>query len=143
MLDEKTTKRIQTIVPILDETQKRMYLAAEAESLGRGGISLISQALGVSRNTIAAGIREISGTVERAPSGRIRKEGGGRKSIEETQPGIMEALEGLVAESSYGDPQSPLRWTTKSLRNLSDALGGKGFAVSFSKVRQMLNDLGY
>ena len=143
MLDEKTAKRIQTIVPILDENQKRMYLAAEAESLGRGGISLISQALGVSRNTIAAGIREISGTVERAPSGRIRKEGGGRKSIEETQPGIMEALEGLVAESSYGDPQSPLRWTTKSLRNLSDALGGKGFAVSFSKVRQMLNDLGY
>ncbi|HBO36455.1 MAG TPA: ISAzo13 family transposase, partial [Sphaerochaeta sp.] len=61
MLDEKTTKRIQTIVPILDENQKRMYLAAEAESLGRGGISLISQALGVSRNTIAAGIREISG----------------------------------------------------------------------------------
>jgi hypothetical protein len=111
MLDEKTAKRIQTIVPILDENQKRMYLAAEAESLGRGGISLISQALGVSRNTIAAG--------------------------------IMEALEGLVAESSYGDPQSPLRWTTKSLRNLSDALGGKGFAVSFSKVRQMLNDLGY
>ncbi len=55
----------------------------------------------------------------------------------------MEALEGLVAESSYGDPQSPLRWTTKSLRNLSDALGGKGFAVSFSKVGQMLNDLGY
>jgi len=143
MLDEKTAKRIQTIVPILDENQKRMYLAAEAESLGRGGISLISQALGVSRNTIAAGIREISGTVERAPSGRIRKEGGGRKSIEETQPGIMEALEGLVAESSYGDPQSPLRWTTKSLRNLSDALGGKGFAVSFSKVGQMLNDLGY
>jgi len=143
MLDEKTAKRIQTIVPILDENQKRMYLAAEAESLGRGGISLIGRALGVSRNTIAAGIKEISGAVERAPSGRIRRGGGGRKSIEETQPGIMEALEGLVAESSYGDPQSPLRWTTKSLRNLSDALGGKGFAVSFSKVRQMLNDLGY
>jgi len=92
MLDEKTAKRIQTIVPMLDENQKRMYLAAEAESLGRGGISLISQALGVSRNTIAAG--------------------------------ILEALEGLVAESSYGDPQSPLRWTTKNLRNLSD-LGGE------------------
>ena len=74
MLDEKTTKR--------------MYLAAEAESLGRGGISLIGQVLGVLRNTIAAGIREISGAVERAPSGRIRKEGGGRKPIEETQPGI-------------------------------------------------------
>jgi len=143
MLDEKTAKRIQTIVPILDENQKRMYLAAEAESLGRGGISLISQALGVSRNTIAAGIKEIAGAVVRAPSGRIRREGGGRKAIEETQPGILEALESLVSESSYGDPESPLRWTTKSLRNLSDALRGKGFTVSFSKTRQMLNDLGY
>ena len=143
MLDERTVKRIQTIVPILDENQKRMYLAAEAESLGRGGISQISQALGVSRNTIAAGIKEIVGAVVRVPSGRIRKEGGGRKAIEETQPGIMEALESLVMESSYGDPESPLRWTTKSLRNLSEALRGKGFTVSFSKTRRMLNDLGY
>jgi transposase len=143
MIDEKAAKRIQKIVPILDENQKRMYLAAEAESLGRGGISQISEVLGVSRNTIAAGIKELSGAVERAPAGRIRKEGGGRKSIEQTQPGIMEALESLVSESSYGDPESPLRWTTKSLRNLSDALLAKGFSISFSKVRQMLNDLGY
>ena len=143
MIDEKAAKRIQKIVPILDENQKRMYLAAEAESLGRGGISQISQVLGVSRNTIAAGIKELSGAVERAPAGRIRKEGGGRKSIEQTQPGIMEALESLVLESSYGNPESPLRWTTKSLRNLSDALLAKGFSISFSKVRQMLNDLGY
>jgi transposase len=143
MIDEKAAKRIQKIVPILDENQKRMYLAAEAESLGRGGISQISEVLGVSRNTIAAGIKELSGAVERAPAGRIRKEGGGRKSIEQTQPGIMEALESLVSESSYGNPESPLRWTTKSLRNLSDALLAKGFSISFSKVRQMLNDLGY
>jgi transposase len=143
MIDEKAAKRIQKIVPILDENQKRMYLAAEAKSLGRGGISQISEVLGVSRNTIAAGIKELSGAVERAPAGRIRKEGGGRKSIEQTQPGIMEALESLVSESSYGNPESPLRWTTKSLRNLSDALLAKGFSISFSKVRQMLNDLGY
>ena len=143
MIDEKAAKRIQKIVPILDENQKRMYLAAEAESLGRGGISQISEVLGVSRNTIAAGIKELSGAVELAPAGRIRKEGGGRKSIGQTQPGIMEALEGLVSESSYGDPESPLRWTTKSLRNLSDALLAKGFTISFSKVRQLLNELGY
>lgn len=143
MIDEKAAKRIQKIVPILDENQKRMYLAAEAESLGRGGISQISEVLGVSRNTIAAGIKELSGAVELAPAGRIRKEGGGRKSIGQTQPGIMEALDGLVSESSYGDPESPLRWTTKSLRNLSDALLAKGFTISFSKVRQLLNELGY
>ncbi|MCK9330991.1 MAG: ISAzo13 family transposase, partial [Candidatus Cloacimonetes bacterium] len=83
MLDEQTEKRIKTIVPILNESQKRKYLAAEAESLGRGGVSQISQVLGVSRNTIAAGMKELSGAP--APCERIRKEGGGRKSIEEKQ----------------------------------------------------------
>jgi transposase len=143
MLDEKTTKRIQTIVPILNENQKRKYLAAEAESLGRGGITQISQVLGVSRNTIAAGIKEIGESKRGATADRIRKEGGGRKSIEETQPGITKALESLVSESSFGNPESPLLWTTKSLRNLSGALEEKGFSISFSKVRQMLSDLGY
>ena len=143
MLDEKTTKRIQTIVPILNENQKRKYLAAEAESLGRGGVTQISQALGVSRNTIAAGIKEIGESKRGTTSDRIRKEGGGRKSIEETQPGITKALESLVSESSFGNPESPLLWTTKSLRNLSGALEEKGFTISFSKVRQMLSDLGY
>ncbi len=143
MLDEKTTKRIQTIVPILNENQKRKYLAAEAESLGRGGITQISQVLGVSRNTIAAGIKEIGESKRGTTSDRIRKEGGGRKSIEETQPGITKALESLVSESSFGNPETPLLWTTKSLRNLSGALEEKGFSISFSKVRQMLSDLGY
>ncbi len=143
MLDEITIKRIHTIVPLLDESQKRKYLAAEAESIGRGGITQISKALGVSRNTIAAGIKEIREPVDPRSSTRIRKEGGGRKPIEETQPGITKALEALVADSSFGNPESPLLWTTKSLRNLSDALGKQGFQVSFSKVRQMLSDLGY
>ncbi len=143
MLDEITIKRIHTIVPLLDESQKRKYLAAEAESIGRGGITQISKALGVSRNTIAAGIKEIREPVDPRSSTRIRKEGGGRKPIEETQPGITKALEALVADSSFGNPESPLLWTTKSLRNLSDVLGKQGFQVSFSKVRQMLSDLGY
>lgn len=143
MLDETTEKRIQTVVPLLNENQKRKYLAAEAESLGRGGITQISQALGVSRNTIAAGIKEIREPEQKTSSGRIRKEGGGRKTIEEIQPGITKALESLVAESSFGNPESPLLWTTKSLRNLSGALKGKGYTVSFSKVRQLLSDLGY
>lgn len=143
MLDEKTSKRIQTVVPLLNESQKRRYLAAEAESLGRGGITQISQALGVSRNTIAAGIKEIGEAEQQPPAARIRKEGGGRKGIEETQPGITNALELLVSESSFGNPESPLLWTTKSLRNLSEALKGQGFGISFSKVRQLLSDLGY
>lgn len=143
MLDEKTEKRIQTVVPLLNENQKRKYLAAEAESLGRGGITQISQALGVSRNTIAAGIKEIGEAEQQTSSDRVRKEGGGRKSIEETQPGITKALECLVSESSFGNPEYPLLWTTKSLRNLSGALKEQGFTISFSKVRQLLSDLGY
>lgn len=141
MLNEQTEKRIKTIVPILNENQKRKYLAAEAESLGRGGVSQISQVLGVSRNTIAAGMKELSGAP--APCERIRKEGGGRKSIEEKQPGITKALEAMVSESSFGNPEGPLLWTTKSLRNLSGALGEKGYAISFSKVGQLLSGLGY
>ena len=108
-----------------------------------GGITQISQVLGVSRNTIAAGIKEIGESKRGTTADRIRKEGGGRKSIEETQPGITKALESLVSESSFGNPESPLLWTTKSLRNLSGALEEKGFSISFSKVRQMLSDLGY
>jgi len=141
MLDEQTTKRIRKIVPFLNESQKRKYLAAEAESLGRGGISQISQALGVSRNTIAAGMKEIEAAP--LPSERVRKEGGGRKTIEETQPGVTKALESLVSESCYGNPESPLLWTTKSLRNLSDSLVTMGYTVSFSKVGHLLSDLGY
>ena len=136
------------VLPFLNERQKRMYLAAEAISLGRGGITEISAISGMHRNTISAGIQEYrSGELE-IPENvnnqtRIRMPGGGRKSILETQPGILDALERLVDPESYGNPMNPLRWTTKSLRHLSKELRNEGFEIHHDKVGDLLVQLGY
>ena len=123
--------KIKKILPLLNEYQKRVYLASEAEILGYGGVSKISRETGVSRVTISSGLKELNAMEGQTEDDlqqiihqqRIRKEGAGRKPIEETQPGIKEALESLMSEETFGDPQSLLKWTTKSLRNLGqDAL---------------------
>ena len=139
--------KIEKILPILNETQKRLYLASEAEAYGRGGISEINRISGVSRVTISNGIKELKSGTKYNPndsaSSNIRTSGGGRKSIEETQPGIREALESLMSESTIGDPQSLLLWTTKSLRNLEDEMQALGFDVKYRKIGYMLKDMGY
>ena len=138
------------MMPILSESQRRKLLALEAQALGYGGIKAISQLTGASRSTIAIGIEEISETVsdpKARPSsaglGGIRAKGAGRKSIEETSPGVREALEALVSESTIGNPENPLFWTTKSLRNLQSELGKQGFQISHVKVGEILKSLGY
>ena len=141
------SQKIKTFLPILNEAQRRIYLASEAEYLGRGGITTICQASGVSRVTITNGIKELdSGNYYRAnedASPRIRNPGGGRKKLEETQPGIKEALESLMDESTLGDPMSLLRWTTKSLRNLEDEMQAKGYTIGYRKIGYMLQEMGY
>lgn len=141
-IDAATRKRIGTVLPMLDESQGRRYLAAEAESLGRGGLTAVAALAGVSRATVSAGRRELDdpGSV---PEGRVRREGAGRKPIERSQPGIAEALGRLVDAESYGDPEVPLRWTTKSLRRLAGELRSEGFSVSHAKVGQMLGSMGF
>ncbi len=147
MLDQAEATKIKKILPFLNEAQKRLYLASEAETLGHGGISAISEAVGVSRMTITTGMKELNeGKYEGVPGEkgqRIRKEGAGRKSIEETQPGIREALDGLMDSSTFGSPQSLLLWTTKSLRNLEEELKKKGFSVGYRKIGYLLKDMGY
>ena len=147
MLDQAEATKIKKILPFLNEAQKRLYLASEAETLGHGGISAISEAVGVSRMTITTGMKELNeGKYEGVPGEkgqRIRKEGAGRKSIEETQPGIREALDGLMDRSTFGSPQSLLLWTTKSLRNLEEELKKKGFSVGYRKIGYLLKDIGY
>lgn len=147
MLKEAEVTKMKKVLPCLNEAQKRLYLASEAEALGRGGISAISEALGVSRMTITTGTKELNegryDGVPGEPGQRIRKEGAGRKSIKETQPGITAALESLIEGATLGDPQSLLRWTTKSLRNLEEALKEKGFTVGYRKIGYMLKDMGY
>ncbi len=147
MIEEDTTRRIKEVIPYLNEHQRRIYLAAEAEALGRGGITAISDLAGVHRNTISAGLKELR-SGEKIPEdgkvmGRVRRKGGGRKSIEQSQQGIADALEGLVDNSSYGNPENPLRWTTKSLRNLADELTKEGFPVSHNTVGKILKELGF
>lgn len=126
----------------LDERGRRRWAAAEARSLGRGGIAAVSQATGISDRTIRNGIHELE-DVDALPSDRQRRLGGGRKSREQEQPNLVEDLESLVDPSSRGDPMSPLRWTCKSTRVLADELGSQGYQVSASKVRQLLKASGY
>jgi transposase len=150
MIDDATKNRISKMMPILSESQRRKLLALEAQALGYGGIKAISQLTGASRLTIAMGIEEVSETTsdpKARPSsaglGGIRAKGAGRKSIEETSPGVKEALEALVSESTIGNPENPLCWTTKSLRNLQSELGIQGYQISHVKVGELLKNLGY
>lgn len=148
MGNESLQNKLEKMLPYFNETQKRLYLASEAEALGRGGISEINRLTGVSRVTITSGIKELHSANDKSKpvvtdKGKVRREGGGRKKIEETQPGIKEALESLVDGSTFGDPQSLLRWTTKSLRNLEDEMQRKGFNIKYRKIGYMLQELGY
>ena len=141
-------QRIMTNLPILNEHQRRLYLASEAISLGVGGIQEVSRISGVHRNTISVGVRELKDPEREIPdhidnSTRIRRAGGGRKPIIETQPGILGALEKLIDPASYGNPMSVLRYTTKSLRHLAEALQKEGFQVHHTTVASLLRQLGY
>ena len=134
--------KFQGVAPELDERGRRRWAAVEAHSLGRGGISAVAAATGISDRTIRNGIRELDDPGS-LPADRQRRAGGGRKSREQEQPGLVEALEALVDPGSRGDPQSPLRWTCKSTRVLADALREKGYAVSHTKVGNILKARDY
>jgi hypothetical protein len=124
---------------------RRLFAAAEASAIGRGGITRVAQATGVSRRAIHVGLQELSDLKEPVenPPKRIRKEGAGRKSVIQTDVGLMSALEKLVEPMTRGDPESPLRWTCKSLRTLADELAANGHPVSYPVVGDLLHELGY
>ena len=158
MENKELERRITTVMSMLDERQKRIYLAAEAESLGWGGMKKISQIAGVDQDTLTAGKKDLQehrgegknenkvgniSSLRKDGRRRIRREGGGRKDIREKQPGITEALLKLVEGESYGNPENPLLWTTKSVRNLSDELRDEGYRISHTKVGQLLEEEGY
>lgn len=126
----------------LDERSRRLWAATEAKSLGRGGIALVAQATGVSRSTITRGIRELE-SGEAVETGRVRRSGGGRKRLEEGDPTLVADLEGLLESSVLGDPQSPLRWTSKSVRKLAEQLTTMGHKASHTIVAELLHAAGY
>ncbi|QKE41382.1 MAG: ISAzo13 family transposase [Ferrovum myxofaciens] len=143
--DKLITARYEALECVLDEHQRRLYAAVEAKVLGHGGVKRVHEATGVARGSILAGLREleqgivtITGEVR-----RIRRAGAGRKKLTELDAGVKEALERLVEPVTRGDPESPLRWTCKSLMQLSGELAACGHKISHVSVGTMLKELGY
>jgi hypothetical protein len=138
--------RFRTLAPLMDERMRRQWAATEAQSFGRGGTSAVSGVTGMSRNTIRKGLAELAARKKnpRAPiSSSLRKKGGGRKRLTETDPGLMEALEQLVDPVSRGDPMSPMRWTCKSTTHLAEALRRQAHRIGPWTVGKLLRDAGY
>ena len=130
------------IVSDLDERARRRWAAAEARSLGWGGVTAVAMATGISDRTIRNGIRELDDP-NALPPDRQRTHGAGRRSREQEDPGLVEALEALMEPISRGDPMSPLRWTCKSTYVLAEELTSQGFVVSSTKVGSLLKLQGY
>lgn len=126
----------------LDERARRRWGAAEARSLGWGGIEAVAAATGLSDRTIRNGIKELDDP-EALPATAQRRPGGGRKRREVEKPGLVTSLQRLVDSSTRGDPTSPLRWTCKSTRTLAAELSRQGYSVSANTVARLLRDCGY
>ncbi len=135
-------RRFELLAPALNERTRRLAAAAEAVAYGRGGGVVVARATGVSRRAIRQGISELQASTP-WPAERVRRPGGGRKPVVETDPGLRDALEALVEPTSRGDPESPLRWTCKSVRQLADELGRQGHRVSHQVVAELLHTLDY
>lgn len=140
-LEAMLVEKYSAVSSALDERGRRLWAAAESRAIGYGGDSVVSAATGLARQTIRGGRSEIEADVEL--TGRIRRPGGGRPSLQDSQPGLEAALERLVDPETRGDPMSPLRWTCKSRAKLAAALSQKGWSVSSTSVGRMLNKLGY
>lgn len=140
--DEVLKIRIEKILPILNENQKRLYLAAEAESIGWGGITKIASLSCTSRKTIAKGANESIEFSESKKTG-IRKKGGGRKKLIEHHPELLKSIEDIVAPHTMGYPMNPLIWTSKSIRNITKALQAIGYNICHEVVRKCLKELDY
>ena len=143
-MEEQTIRaKFVALHPVMDERVTRLWAGAEADALGDGGIAIVERATGLSRTTIRAGRDELRGGVTPADVVAVRRPGGGRPRIEDAAPDIVEALEALVDPVTRGDPESPLRWTSKSTRRLAEELGTQGYPVSPQKVGQLLHASGY
>jgi len=135
-------EKYQMLAPELNERTLRLFAAAEAKCLGRGGISLVARAIEVSRDRISRGLQDLE-TEKKLEPDRIRRPGGGRKKQVEENPALRKDLERLISPYTRGDPESPLRWTCKSVRKLAGELNRKGHQVSHSSVASLLRDMNY
>jgi transposase len=145
-LAQVIAEKFTALEPVLDERARRLWAAAEAHAIGRGGISRVAEATGLSRITIRSGLKELypsSASDALAPTGRTRRQGAGRKPLTEHDPKLERALEVLVDPVTRGDPMSPLRWTCKSAANLAAELQAQGHGVSERSVNRLLHASGY
>ena len=143
MVDEYAIgERFRSLAGELNERQRRLYVAAEARAAGWGGVTVVARQTGVSVPTIRKGIAELEAN-EHLQLGRVRREGAGRKPLTEVDATLLTDLERLVEESSRGDPESLLLWTSKSVRHLAGGLHELGHQAHFTTVAQLLRSLGY
>jgi len=145
---EEIAQKFALLAPTMNERQARLWLAAEAKALGHGGIAAVTRATGVLRKRVWMGIRELeemaANPLQEPPEAqRIRRPGGGRKKLEETDETLRDDLASLIDPATRGDPESLLRWTTKSVRKLAEQLCEMGHAIGRQKVSELLNELGY
>ena len=144
MIDRAAIRsRYEAVAAHLDERGLRLFAAGEARAAGRGGISAVADVIGMSRNTIDAGLKELERQKEAAPSGRARRTGGGRKKATEKHPGLLETLQEIIESAIRGDPETDLLWVSMSQRHLVKALQARGFNVAQRTVGPLLKDLGY
>ena len=138
---ELLAAKFEVIFPHLDERQRRLLMGAEARALGHGGIRVVARAAGVREATVSQGAAELDRG--EGPLGRVRRAGGGRKRLADLDPGLRPALLALVEPDERGDPMSPLRWTTKSLRVLSAELSRQGHRAGPDTVADLLHEEGF
>ncbi len=145
--DELLKEKLGKLLPILDERQKRIYLATEAKYLGRGGLTKISKLTGVSRVTINSGVLDLETNLKesdkKVPSKRIRQEGGGRKKKTDLDDNIRKSVLEIVSPHTMGNPMNPLVWTSKSLRKIAALVKEKGHNISHKLVGVILNEEGF
>src|SRR3954454_11835724 len=134
--------RYEQMAPFLDERGRRLFVAGEALSLGHGGVTAVAAGTGMARSTINRGMADLKAGRDDL-GGAVRRPGGGRKRAVETQPGLLAALEALIEDAIRGDPEAPLRWVSRSQRNIAEALRRQGFEVSQKLVGRLLRDLKY
>jgi len=139
---ELISNRHKILAPLLDEKAHRLMIAAESKVLGHGGIGIVSKSTGVSRTTISTGLKELK-EPDLIDKSRIRKEGGGRKKSVDKLPAIEKELDKLIEPALRGEPDSPLMWTSKSLRKLSAELKSRGYDVSHKLVGEILKNKGF
>jgi len=144
--ESRIAEKFEALRGVMDEQMRRLWAATEARALGYGGVSVVARAVGLTRPTITAGMKELGDSRQRVPMAskhRVRREGAGRPRLTDTDAGLRPALEELVEPATRGHPMSPLRWTCKSVRTLAAELSRQGHPVSHQTVSEVLQHLGY